>query len=122
MANQYSYPTDYLFRERIKYEERVHSWMRGNLSCDLPTFRAICREYYGKDPFLDVVFLGPEPYLWDNILARFMHDPMKKPNLDYEIVNWGDEIVIRQDERLLPLRVAVSPALLKAIYRVLYEP
>jgi len=117
-----NYPVDYLFEERIKYEDRVRDWMKTNLSCDIPTYRILCREYYEEDPYLDVVFLGSEPYRYDNVLARFTHDPMKKPRDDgqYPLV-WGDEIVIRQAENFSPLRFPVSPALLKAFYRVIYE-
>jgi hypothetical protein len=117
------YPVDYLFQEQIKYEDRVRDWMKTNLSCDIPTYRILCREYYGQDPYLDVVFLGPEPYLYDNILARFTHDPMKRPRDDgqYPLV-WGDEIVINGGNDRPARRLPVSPALLKAFYRVLYDP
>lgn len=93
-----------------------------NLFCDIPTARSICREYYAKDPYLDVTFLGPEAWKWDNVLARFIHDPMKKPHDQEWPMIWGDEIVIRQDENLGPRRLSLSPTFRKALERVLFEP
>jgi len=112
-STQWFLPPSYLTELRLQYEQRVREYMRVNYTCDIPQARYICREYYGRDPYLDVMFLGSQEYAYDNTLARFIHDPMMTPS---------EQFVIRQPEGMCRERYYPrTSALYKAIRRLFDE-
>lgn len=103
----------------IRQERRFRETLRGyppQTVLDVPFCRMWHREFYLNDPYLDVTFM--EPSGWCN--GRFMHEPL---GLGGEYRDWDDCLVLRLEGAMGgSTRHHTSPALLKAIKRVLYEP
>lgn len=103
----------------IQQERRFRETLRGyppQTVLDVPFCRMWHREFYLNDPYLDVTFM--EPSGWCN--GRFMHEPL---GLGGEYRDWEDCLVLRLEGAMGgATRHRCSPALLKAIRRVLSEP
>lgn len=111
-------PPDHIQRER-RFRENLRQYPPGTV-LDIPFCRLFHREFYLSDPYLDVAFeergdpFGGPPGGW--CMGRFMHDPLGLGEpYEYRV----DALVLRDHNN--GRRFYPSPALLKAIRRVLDE-
>lgn len=106
-------------RNYIQQERRFRESLREyppHEVLDIPFCRRWHAEFYLSDPYLDVTF--EEPGGWCN--GRFMHEPL---GLGSQYRDSEDYLVLRLEGAMGgATRHRCSPALLKAIKRVLYEP
>lgn len=99
-------------------QARIREHMKTQLSMDVPTSRCFSQEYYGFDPYLDVRFGSPGGWCF----GRFIHDPLWEdiesglPMPDTLILGWTDHTPF------VPRRIRCSPALMRAVQRVISEP
>lgn len=97
---------------------------------DIPFCRMWHREFYLNNPYLDVSFMCMsvrDPTGW--MMGRFMHEPLLAARTAEDVMSqnpwyyWEDCLVLRLEGAMGgSTRHRCSPALLKAIRRVLYEP
>lgn len=109
-------PAGHVERER-RFRESERPYPKA-FGLDIPYCRAFHREFYLDDPWLDVTFVSAGDYMHNETIGRFMHDPIVGSYFDFRV----DVLLLRQGEGLSgPRRIYPSPALLRAIQRVVWE-
>lgn len=109
-------PAGHIQRER-QFRESTQEYPKGAV-LDTPFCRAFHREFYLHDPWLDVTFVAAGDWMVDSTVGRFMHDPIVGSYFDFRM----DVLLVRQGEGFAgPRRIYPSPALLRAIQRVVWE-